>query len=378
MADKIRSLSDFDADEDLFNQTDSEEQEDKDQEETEVVDKKKKPTKKVEEDSLEEEEEAKPEKKEKKEKKEKVETPEDSTLETEDEEEQESEQDAPDATKFFEEVGKLTGYDLDVEYGDVDPLSPQGVAIREKAVREAVLDDFLLEIEEKYPQAYKVLQHSYNGGNVAELFSQTTSRDYSTVELKEGDDNLAKEILKEYYKSRGVKNEAKITKMIEADEDSEGGLLSEAKSALEELKSEQETKRNEVIEAQKQKAAEQKKKDSILVASVDEVLETRKLGSFKISDNTEAREFKKFVLSGIRKTADGKYEFASPIDQNNIEKLLQYEYFKFKKGDLSKIIQQKATTENTEKLSLRLKTEQQKTKKGTTEQQVSKRTLQDF
>jgi len=300
--------------------------------------------------------------------------------ETETEEEDETDEVNPEeqAKAFFEEVEKLTGTTLEIDYSGVDPLSPQGVALREKAVKEAALDSFLEEIKEKFPKVFEALEFSYSGGNVADLFTQTTGRDYSNVQLSDEDTGLAKEILKEYYKARGVKNEAKIAKMIEADEDSENGLIKEAQVALAELKEEQEAERAEILEAQKQKAAEQKKKDQILVTAVDEILENRKLGNFKIPDRAEAQEFKKFVVNSIRRTGDGKYELATPLDQANMEKILQYQYFQFKKGDLSKIIQQTATTKNAENLRLKLKQEQTKTKKTTTSSSTGKLSLNDF
>lgn len=282
------------------------------------------------------------------------------------------------AEKFFEEVERITGTSVEVDYGDVDPLSPQGVALREKAIKEVALDSFLEEIEAKFPQAFKALQHAYNGGDIAELFTQTTGRDYSKVELKDGDDTLAKEILKEYYKSRGVKSESKINKMIEADEDSENGLIKEAQVALNELKEEQEEQTSKALEVQKQKAAETKKKDQILVAAVDEVLEARKLGNFRISDRQEAIEFKKFILGSIRRTNDGNYELATPVAAGNLEKQLQYFYFQFKQGDLSKIVQQKAATQNAKKLQLKLQNEQSKTKRSTQQDDNTKLSLRDF
>lgn len=288
------------------------------------------------------------------------------------------EPDGDDAEKFFEEVEKLSGTGVEVDYGDINPLSPQGVVLRDKAIKQQALDSFLEEIENKFPQAFKALQHAYHGGDIAELFTQTTGRDYTKIELKEGDDALAKDILKEYYKSRGVKSEARINKMIEADEDSENGLVKEAQTALAELKEEQEQSTAKVLEQQKQKAAERQKKDQILVSAVDEVLETKKLGSFRIQDRQEAADFKKYILSSIRRTNDGNYELATPVMANELEKQLQYFYFQFKKGDLSKIIQQKAATENAKKLSLKLANEQSKTKRNTIIEDRTTLSLKDF
>lgn len=276
----------------------------------------------------------------------------------------ENQDDGPTPEQFFEEVDKLTGFELEVEYGDVDPLTPQGVAIREKTLRQAAVDGYLTELEERYPQAFRALLHAANGGDPAELFTSTSARDYSKVEIGEKDNALATEILKEFYRSKGVKNEEKLKRMLLADEESEAGLIGEAKAALDELKAEQKQKEDEVFEEQKRKAAEQKKRDTLMIAAVDEVLNTGKLSNFKIPTRQEAAEFKKFVLSSLRRAGDGKYEFTTPVDSTNLEKLLQYQYFQFKKGDLGKLIEIKASTKKAEELKLRIKQENNGVKKN--------------
>lgn len=315
---------------------------------------------------------------------------EESVLEEEEEEEEvkipdatleNKEPETNDSVKFFEEVHKITGEELDVEYGEVDPLSPQGIAMREKVVKQAALDGFLEEIETNFPTAYKALQHAYNGGNIADLFKSITSRDYSKVVLSEDNPTIAKEVLKEYYQSKGIKNPTRIDKLIELAEDSEEGLLGEADSALKELQAEQAEKEVNILNEQKAKDDNRKKQDTILVSALDEVLESGKLDSFKLAGPKETAEFRKFVMANLRRSTkeEGKYEFATQIDGKNLEKLLKYKFFEFKNGDLSKLVQIKAITENTQKLRLRLEGEKAGNK---TTAQSSPRTdglsLQDF
>jgi len=352
-------------------------QEEEETEEEEEQEEKPKPKSKAkkkaedkEDDEESEEEEEKPKKKAKAKSKE-VEEESEETEETEEEEEgadateEDSEEDeSEDSIKFFEEVEKLTGQELDVDYGDTDPLTPEGVALREGAVRKAALESFLEEIETKYPKAYKALQFAYDGGDVADLFKTTASRDYSKVEIGDKDTGLAKEILKEYYQLRGVKSDARLAKLLAEAEDSEEGLVAEAKGVLAELKEDQSKAEAKVVEEQKQKADKQKKRDQILASAISDIVETDKLGTFKIGGPREQAEFRKFVIGNVRRTEDGGYEFASEIDDTNLEKLLQFQYFQFKKGDVSKLVQIKAATENAKRLKLRLANEKAKGKKG--------------
>jgi len=390
---KKLSFADFEEDENFVYEQEEEESEDEteedesEEEEEEIVEEKKpkgkaKPKKAKDEEESEEEEEEKPKGKKKvtakKEEEEELEEEEQEEEEQEEETDEDETDNSETASKFFEEVEKITGTELEVDYKDVDPLSPQGVALRETALKEVVINNFFEELEQKFPQLYQALEHANNGGDVTELFSQTTSRDYSKVEIKEGDEALAKEILKEYYKAKGVKTDSRVAKLLEVAEDSDEGLVKEAQSALEELRAEQEEERSEIMETQRKKSEERKKKDSLLVTAIDEVLETRKLGNFKILDKAEARQFKEYVVKSLRRTGDDKYEFTAPVDSNALESSLQYLFFQFKKGDLSKIIQRKAVTENVKKLKLRMDAEQSKVKKNAKEERNSKLSLNDF
>lgn len=369
---------------DVDEQEEVEEVEEDEQEEQEEVEEPKKKkveskSKKKEEASEEEseEEEEKPVKK-KVEKKSKAE-PKEEAEETEEgvEEDSEEESEAPDPKSFFEEVDKLTGQPVEVEFGDVDPLTPQGIAIRDKAVREAALDTFLQELEESYPTAYKALQYAYDGGNVADLFKEVATRDYSKVELKEDDDALATEILREYYKTKGIKNEKTINKMIETAQDSEEGIVTEAKGFLKELQEEQAEKTEKALAAQRQAAGEEKKRDQVLGAAINEVLETGTLSNFKINPK-EVNEFRKFVVGSIRRAGEGNYTFTTQVDSRNLEKQLQYLYFQFKKGDISNLVQAKQITKETQKLRLKLQQEQG-TKKTTTKEERGKfGSMKDF
>lgn len=363
------TIKDDDKEDEVKDQDDPKDKDDQD-DKPDLKDKKKIDKKKVEE----------PKKSEKKIEKEKVEIEDKDKVALDDE--KESEDDKPDpevATKFFEEVQKITGLEVEVDYKDVDPLSPQGVALRDQAIKEVVLDDFLVEIEEKFPAVYRALKYANDGGDPAELFTQTKTRDYSKVELKDGDDALAKQILTEYYQIRGVKSDQKLAKLLEADEDSTTGLVGEAKSALEELKADQEEERQEASKEQELRAEERRKKDRVVVAAIDEALESKQLGSFRLTDRTEAAEFRKFVIGNLSRTADG-YQLTSDLDEKNIARALQFQYFQFKNGDLSKIIQQKVGTEKARDLKLRLSQDQTKTKKTTVSEDTGKRSpsLQDY
>lgn len=364
MADEKKKLSwadmtvkdpfDEEQEEEILDEDEQEEEDEKDEEEEvkpakkdkKVKDKAK--TKDSEEEESEEEEVTEPVK----EKEPKKDKPSDKEKDKEEEEEEPTD----DAGEFFSKVATITGNDLDVDYGETDPLSPEGVALYSNAVRTQALESFLEEIETKYPKVFKALEHANAGGDPAELFKITASRDYSKVTIGETDEALARQILTEYYKSKGISNEAKIAKWIEGDEDSEQGLVGAANEYLKELQASQKASEDEIVAKQKVSRQEESKKDGLLLSAIDDVVGSGKLGSFKFASKQEQIDFKKYVTSTakIRKTSDGKYEFATAIDPQNLEKILQYQFFEWKKGELDKFITVKASSQNAAKLRLKV------------------------
>lgn len=372
--------------------TESDEQEEETQEEEEVEKKKAQPKdkKKVkdeeeasgESEEEEKEEKKKPKSKEKPKKVEKEETKDESEEEEseenkEEETEEGSETSEVDPKTFFEEVDKITGLPVEVDFGEVDPLTPEGIALRDKAVRETAIDSFLTEIEETKPQLWRAMQHAYNNGDIAELFKEiAATRDYSKVTLGEEDEALATEIAKEYYKSKGIKNEARINKLIETAQESEEGIVGEAKPMLEEMKAEQAEKQQKVAEEQKKVAAESKKKEALLVGAIDEVLEKGLLSNFKLPVK-EGKAFRDFIHSSVSKK-DGEYAFSMKVEPTNLEKQLQYLFFQFRKGNIQDLVQMKKETKETGKLRLGISKEQALSKKSTEQEKKSNWSLKDY
>jgi hypothetical protein len=286
--------------------------------------------------------------------------------ETEEQHQEEGEQ-ATEGSNFWEEVAKITGTEVEVDYGGVDPISPQGAALREQAVAEKAISDFVSRLQDEFPAVYQALEYAYAGGDPRELYQ--TEKDYTKVQIAEGDEDHAKALLNEYYQRKGF-NESRAKRMIAADAESDEGLVGTAQAALTEMQQEQEEERQETLARQQLAAKKQKEQDVKFLSSVDSLISSGTLGTFRIP-KAEAQEFSKFVRGSLQRNGDQGYLLVTPIDQAQLEKQLQVEYFKFKKGDLSKLIQVKATTQATENLKLRLTQGQEKIKSTTTAPRVT-------
>lgn len=295
-------------------------------------------------------------------------------------EEPEEEEEGEEATEedFWGAVEKITGNSVDVDFAGVDPISPQGVALREKAVAERAVDEFLDQLQAKQPKVYKAFEHAMAGGSIEDLFTPG-EKDYSKVAIKEDDEDHAKLVLREYYQKRGITNEGRLQRMIAADEESEEGLVKQAQGALQEMKVSQETEQKEKFEQQKIRKQRQDALDDKMVGDINTTINSLQLANFKIPTRKEAEEFSSFVRERLQRDGSGGYLFITPIEPGNLEKQLQTEYFRFKKGDLEKLITTKAITKNTENLKLRIQKEKETPKttiKETSGNQV--RSMKDY
>lgn len=296
------------------------------------------------------------------------------TEEVIDKEEEEDQGENPE--EFYKAVEKITGSQIEVDYDDIDPLSAQGVAIREKAVSETAVNSFLDQLEAKHPKVYRAFEHAMAGGNLEDLFSPG-EKDYSKVEIKEDDEDHAKIVLKEYYQKKGVAD-TRIKRMIEADEESEEGLVKSAQAALAEMKTAQEKEAAQKFEEQKIRGQRQAAQDQRFLEDVDKIVSSLQISTFRIPSKREADEFSDFVRNSIQRDGKGGYLFVTPVEPGSIEKQLQTEYFRFKKGDLEKLITTKATTKLAEGTRLRLK-KQEATVRTTVEETKKKvKSMKDF
>lgn len=295
-----------------------------------------------------------------KKKEEPIEEPEEEDLEDEEQPEEEEEETEPESN-FWEEVSKITGTELEVEYGDIDPVSPQGAALREKAVAEKAINDFVARLEDEYPSVYQALQYAHAGGDVRELYQG--DKDYSKIVVNDDDEDHAKVLLAEYYSRKGF-NDVRAKRMIAADAESEEGLVGTAKAALAEMVQEQAEDRQAKLQAQQAAAQAQRQQDQKFLKSVNDLLAAGRLDSFSIPKQ-ETGQFLDFLKGSLQRDEDGGYLIVTKVDPSQLEKQLQAEYFKFKKGDLSKLVQVKATTVATEKLRLRVAAPEKQAKSTT-------------
>lgn len=266
-----------------------------------------------------------------------------------DEDDDESDDDDSDASKetFWSDVEKLTGRTVEVDYGKIDPESPEGAAKREEALVQSAINDHLDYLAKIYPREFRALEHAANGGQMEDLYNPSEP-DFSKISIEKDDTARQKTFLQGYYERKGL-SAAKSTKMVESDEDSDEGLHTATTDALKELTTAQEKDRVKIADSQKKVNDQNRQEDMQMIGDVEKVVQTGKLVKFTVPVK-EREKFHQFALQHIQRNPNGGYMFVQPVNPRGLEQQLQELYFTYKGGDLSSIIQREVKTEGVRKL----------------------------
>lgn len=259
-----------------------------------------------------------------------------------------SDEDIQGQLEFFEEVNKVRGVDIKVEYGDIVPSSVEGIAIRERAIEEHAVRSFQQELAEKDPRGAAYLLHRMRGGSDEEFFATPTFvlPDY---ELFKEDVNLHRQIYKQSLLAKGLgDNQAQA--LVELAEKS-NNLFSEADKAY---SVQQESDRNALARLT-QKADEEAKQYNNKVAEMDKLLvDTVKAPDLKVViPDTERAAFSTFMRTFVQSDGENFY-IAQKIEPASIRQVTEALYIQFKKGDLSSVIARQANSLNVRKQQIAL------------------------
>jgi hypothetical protein len=268
-----------------------------------------------------------------------------------------TEDDDDEAGTFWDDVDKLTGVKIEVDYQGVDPESPEGAVLREEAVSRFAIDNHLNRLKDLFPREFRALEHAANGGQLEDLFSPQEP-DFSQVTIKEDDVDAQKAQMMSYYTNFKGFSPAKARRMVEADEDSEEGLFKASQDAIKERATVQEKQRAIEEENTRKRAEDQKKADIQMVNTISGVIKKGELGTFRVP-KSEVSDFENFIFSSVTRNNEGGYTIVQSIDPSSLEKQLQAMYFAFKGGELSSIIQTAAKSERAKQTKRTLKRQKQ-------------------
>jgi hypothetical protein len=224
-----------------------------------------------------------------------------------------------------------------------------------KYANETAANNIYKTLEEEQPEIYQLLQLAYKGANVRELLTQYAEYergDIFSYEVPQDNVNLQKQVITSYLKATNpVMSDMVINATLQNMEDS--GLLYEEATKIHKYVNDQ---RNEQKMAFMQE--QERKREQVLsvvtdhINKIDTAISSGKIGDFSIPKE-DSEGFKEFLADNIGWTQDGVPFVAYTLDPSN----LANEYYRYKKGDLSRIIQQQV--KNQQVLKLQQKAKQQ-------------------
>jgi hypothetical protein len=289
-----------------------------------------------------------------------VKKPDDSADDNPDDDADDAGDDAGDEVKpeaFFEEVNKLTGIELKVEYPEgVDPLTPQGIAVRDKVVREQAMLDFEETIKKADPRAYAYMVHRAGGGADTDFFEKRSAGYVlpSSDELKDSVD-MQTAVYKHDLIAKG--NSEEEADLLVKNAITNNKLLEKATASH---KSIDEAQKSQLAQAEARQADEQKKFDTAVKTVTKQIETTITSGISFVVPESKRNEFQQFVIDKLQYDQEsGKFIMVQELDPTDLKKSMEAMLFQFMDGDLSKVVKQQAGKEAAHQLRLRIKKDQQ-------------------
>lgn len=250
----------------------------------------------------------------------------------------------PREPNIYEEVDKLSGVSLDIDFGDAAPNSPEWIAKREDAIRDAAIKAYDAELKAKYPLGYQFLLHQVAGGD-AESFLSRNPQSFKDITLTKEDKATQESVYRRALALKGVGTE-QIDILVQTAKD-KGKLFDYSQSELAILQRNQQAEeaKLEAIKVQNQKKEEELTKT--FYSELDTFL-NKGVGGL-IIPKEERAAFSEFLTTNTF-VQDGKLVYYKELDLKDLEQEVAANYFKYKKGDLSKLVERKAITTNTNRI----------------------------
>jgi hypothetical protein len=263
-----------------------------------------------------------------------------------------------DPVAFYEEVQAKTNFAVDVDYEDVDPLSAEGVALRETAIVEQAERSYDDYIRTNMPRAYAYMLHTKNGGTDDEFFA-VKKEPLADKDTFSNDVEAQRQFLIKDLVAKDVPEE--VAKMT-VDQYVKTNVLTEKAIALYDKKKGEETA---LLQAHidRDKALKQEFDNSVatLTGVISQGIEKEMR---LVIPNDKKKAFNEFVIDNIQH--DGKDFFlAQKLNPKEITPgFLEALYLQFVKGDVSALIKKEAKKQTVQRLGQRVKQDRSASSSG--------------
>jgi hypothetical protein len=259
----------------------------------------------------------------------------------------EENEDEPKPEEFWNAVNSITGREIEVDFGNVDPISPEGVALRENAIVESTEKAFDAYLRESNPRAYAYFLHTQAGGTDADFFGVGQPILPSREDFEANADAQAI-LLKQDLVDKGVPEDIAQTTVDKYVKDN---LLTEKALAIYDKYQAEDKKQIELME--KAAAEEQAQFKQQVTAFEQSVADTIASKVNLVIPEAKRTAFTQFIKDNTRHS-DGKFFFVQPVEATTLDKQIEALYFQFVKGDLKSLIVKQAKALTVQRLRANL------------------------
>lgn len=251
---------------------------------------------------------------------------------------------------FFGEVDKITGMEVKVEYPEnIDPLSAQGIAIRDGVIREQGIVQYDEFLAKKDPRSYAYMLHRQAGGTDEEFFDKNNPGFVlPTKEELAASADMQKQVYTAELKSKGMDDEA-VTLLVEkAIKDNK--LKEKAEAAHTRATADQAEHVKRLQDQQELQKKEFDKQVASAMTAIDNTIKTHI--RFILPENVQGA-FKQYVANSLR-YEEGNFYSTTQLTDVNLKEVLEALFFQYHKGDLSQFVQREVKTKAAQSLRTRL------------------------
>lgn len=248
---------------------------------------------------------------------------------------------------FWDDVDKLRGETLDVDFGEVDPATPEGALLYEKAARADELAKFEDSLAKSNPRAYAFLTHILDGGKEEDFFKLAGEPGTLPTEAELVNSvDLQKDIVTQDMKAKGVSDKVIAMTIKSAITDDE--LEEMAKDALKDTAKRKEDGIKAVEANAKQESEFRAEKISEMNDYISGIVSTGKIDNIIIPEK-DREPFAKAFASSVR-IENGQFVSVTPLTNDTIAEVFKEKFFSYKKGNIADLVEKAAATANTKRL----------------------------
>lgn len=270
-----------------------------------------------------------------------------------------------DNTDFWADVDQLRGEALEVDYGDVDPVSPEGAYIREQVVEKKAVENYDTYLRTTYPRAYAYFMHTEQGGTDEEFLGKMGGFQLPKWEEVSSSVDLQRQVVEADLRNKG--NSEKNIGLIVNAMMKDGELGVEAEQAYNAIRQNEEAYIRSMEEEVERNSREIKEAANFMTNAINSTIQAQ-ANALHIPE-TKRQALVQNLQSKLQ-YSEGKFFLVEEVNPQELGKVIDKEYFGLTKGNLKDLIQREAGKKVVKKLGVAVDNQKKTLKTTGTEEQA--------